>query len=59
MKIALVPPTHADLTFVIVDQKINALEGPIPAQLDNANVVTLMNAHRQKFVTLENAKVSN
>ena len=55
MKIALVHRTLANLTFVIVDQRRNALEEPIHVQLDNVNVARMINVHLQEHVRLENA----
>ena len=58
MRIALVHQTHANLMFVTVGQKTNALEQLIHVQPENANVVRRMNVPLQKFVLLGNALVS-
>ena len=55
MKIALAQRIHANLTFVTVDQRRNALEEPIHVQLDNVNVTRMINVYLQEHVCLENA----
>ena len=55
MTIALAYQTHANLMFVTVGQRTNALEEAIHVQLENANVVRTMNVRLQNFVLLGNA----
>ena len=56
-KIAMMHRTHANLAFVTVDQKINALERPIHVQMGNANAEKITNVHPPKYVKMANAQV--
>ena len=59
MEIVLGQLTHARLVNVIVDRKLNALEGQIHVQEKNANAVKMTHASLQKCVLMGNAYVSN
>ena len=57
MKIAQVQPIHAYITFATVDQVTNVRAGQTHVQKDNAAVVKMRNAQKERRVGLGNGKV--
>ena len=57
MKIAQVQPIHAYIIFATVDQMTNVRAEPTHVQKDNAAVVKMRNAQKERRVGLGNVKV--
>ena len=57
MKIAQVQPIHAYITFATVDQMTNVRVEQTHVQKDNAAVVKMRNAQKERPVGLGNVKV--
>ena len=57
MKVAQVQPIHAYIIFATVDQMTNVRVEQIHVQKDNADVVKMRNAQKERPVGLGNVKV--